>query len=248
MTDQRNLYSQEIWDSGYQGMKFEIAPKGDQVRRWLEGWAQQRSGSCLEIGCFPGRYLAVFGRAGLELNGVDLTPRTDTDMASWLAHEGFRTGRFARSDFFNHDFGRRFDVVYSVGFIEHFTDWLRVLERQADLVAPGGLLLVNTPNFVGAFQGPFHRWLDRANYDRHCTGAMDPLLWKSEVEKLGFRVLECGYFDELDFWVGDDFKSLPQRLAFWSLRAAKPVLRRILPRKTRAFSPYCVLAAERIED
>ena len=76
-----NLVPQEYWDKGYETLELDIAPKDDTVRRWIELFFSNRGkGRCLEIGCFPGRYLAVFGELGYELNGIDLTPRVESDL------------------------------------------------------------------------------------------------------------------------------------------------------------------------
>lgn len=243
MSDSSNLYPQDLWNEGYRDLGFRIAPESDQVRRWLEKWAAGRKGSCLEVGCFPGQYLAALGKLGFELNGIDLAPRTDREMVQWLSSCGYKTGAFTREDFFSHDFGRRFDLVYSVGFIEHFTDWRAVLRRQAELVAPGGLLLVNTPNFSRGFQKAFHRLFDRENLERHNLDSMDPGLWAEELRREGFEILDLGFFDEFEFWVGVQKRNLLQKLGFWGLRAARPALARVIPRGMPGFAPYCVLAA-----
>lgn len=238
-----NLYVQEIWDRGYERLEFEIAAPTDQVRQWLERSAKGRSGRCLEIGCFPGRYLAVMGELGFELNGIDLTPRVDPEMKTWLQDQGYRVGRIVRGDFFADHGGAKYDVVYSVGFLEHFTDWESVLRRHAELVADGGMLLLNVPNFTGWFQRFFHKAVDRENFERHHLGAMNPSAWKAEIEKQGFRVLELGYFDRLDFWVGEQKRNFAQKGLFWALRAFKPFLRPLVPRGSSSFSPYLGMIA-----
>src|SRR4051812_16541805 len=98
-----NLYQQSAWDTGYQDLDFGPVPKGDQVAGWLQHWTREipsAGSSCLEIGCFPGRYLALFGDRGFELNGIDLTVKTEPEMRHWLESLGYRIGLLAKGDFF----------------------------------------------------------------------------------------------------------------------------------------------------
>jgi SAM-dependent methyltransferase len=174
---------------------------------------------------------------------VDLTPRVDTEMAAWLKSKGYRVGKCERGDFFATDESRKFDVVYSNGFIEHFTKWEDVLLKHARLVKPGGLLMVSVPNFVGGFQSWFHQTLDHENYERHFTPSMNPEKW---IQVLGdsFEVVSCEYFSEFGFWIGEQKRTLVQKLAFWTLRAMLPVLR-LLPKNKKLYSPYCGLVARK---
>lgn len=102
-------------------------------------------GDYLEIGCSPGWTLAYFHRNfGYRVTGVDfvdgaLVRRT-------MADHGIRTYEFIEADFFEFSSPRRFDVVGSFGFVEHFADFPAVLRRQASFVRPGGHLVVEVPN------------------------------------------------------------------------------------------------------
>lgn len=253
MTDTNTLYAQELWDQGYENLKFEKAPRTDIVAQWLLSslpatapTPTMQTPSCLEIGCFPGRYLALMGDLGFELNGVDLTPRTDTEMAAWLLNCGYSTGQLVRGDFFTWEPHRTFDLVYSNGFIEHFEDWPKALRRHAELVAPGGTLLVAVPNFAGSLQKFLHQKLDDRNFGRHFIPSMDPSLW---VKELGpdFQIEWQGYFGRFHFWIGEQERTLSQKLAFWTVRALIPALSRLLPKSHPSFAPYCGLVARKKE-
>jgi SAM-dependent methyltransferase len=240
------LYPQSTWDESYAAAELRPAPPRDIVRRWMEPRlpACADGAACLEVGCFPGGYLAICGEHGYELNGIDLTPRVDADLPRWLAGLGYRVGRLVRGDFFAFDWGQRFDLVYSHGFIEHFEDWRPVVARHAELVKPGGRLILTVPNFAGAVQRWLHAALDDENLGRHHLPVMDPMLWADAIGP-GFEILETAYFGRFDFWIGVQRRSLPRKLAFWSLRATLPSLRRLAPEGRRAWAPYCGLVARR---
>jgi len=251
MTKSDTLYSQNLWDRGYENLNFEKVSH-DIVAQWLTASvpsaianSSDKKPSCLEIGCFPGRYLALMGDRGFELNGVDLTPRTDIEMATWLRDSGYVTGQLVREDFFTWNPGRQFDLVYSNGFVEHFEDWKKVLLRHAALVSPGGTLLVAVPNFAGTAQRFLHQKLDEENFARHFIPSMDPALWARELGP-EFEIVWQGYFGSFYFWIGEQRRTLLQKLAFWSVRAAIPLLSRLLPKGHPSFAPYCGLVAKKI--
>jgi 2-polyprenyl-3-methyl-5-hydroxy-6-metoxy-1,4-benzoquinol methylase len=55
-------------------------------------------------------------------------------------------------DMFAHTFSRHsFDLVYSLGVIEHFNDPLPVVEIHTQLLKPGGVALITIPNYSGLY-------------------------------------------------------------------------------------------------
>ena len=85
-----------------------------------------------------------------------------------------------------------FDVVYSLGLIEHFADRHRIVENHARLVRPGGYLVLGVPNFRG-LTGWFMRTLAPRTYATHEIGAMDLDGWREFEEPLQLRVLWKDY-------------------------------------------------------
>jgi SAM-dependent methyltransferase len=172
----QTLADQTYWDQSYERYEFRPAPDDNMLLRWIRQSLPPGTGACLEVGCFPGRFLPILGELGYELHGIDLTPRVEQDLPAWLRNQGYRVGRFVKGEFLSWDPGRRYDVVCSFGFIEHFSDWPAVLRSQARLVAKGGYLVVSTPNFRGALQWLLHWSLDRQNLKRHNIWSMNPRL------------------------------------------------------------------------
>jgi 2-polyprenyl-3-methyl-5-hydroxy-6-metoxy-1,4-benzoquinol methylase len=112
----------------------------------------RRGTRILEIGCAPGRLLALAATmaqspvAGLDysLTGLEASRR----LFSALKLEA----DLRREDVFYTSFAPgSFDLVYSLGVIEHFEDPRAIVKRHIDLVAPGGSAVITVPNYRGPY-------------------------------------------------------------------------------------------------
>ena len=162
----------------------------DVFDRWLP---KDATFTAAEIGGAPGQYLAYLHRSlGYRVTCVDLSA---TGCAKTV--ENFRLlglpGNVIQADITT-DAGDlpAFDVVYSLGLIEHFADRRQIVENHARLVRPGGYLVLGVPNFRG-LTGWFMRTLAPSTYATHEIGAMDLDGWREFEEALHLRVLWKDY-------------------------------------------------------
>ncbi|HYN08257.1 MAG TPA: class I SAM-dependent methyltransferase [Vicinamibacterales bacterium] len=106
----------------------------------------------LEIGCAPGKMLAwVAAELGAQVSGLDYSERglaTARRLFSALGLqadfrcEDLRATTYAEGSF---------DIVLSVGVIEHFDDPRDVVREHLRLLAPGGTALMTVPNYGGIY-------------------------------------------------------------------------------------------------
>lgn len=240
-----SLAESAFWDRLYDNLPLEIAGRHKPVRQWIEQWVPVGQGTCLEIGCYPGRYLAVFGELGYRLSGIDLSSRVKDVLPEWLSSQGYLLGDFHQEDFFKfcECTVESFDVVCSFGFIEHFSDWCEVLDLHANLVKEGGLLVVSVPNFRGKIQRCLHEFFDSENLLRHNLQAMVPQDWAVFLTTKGFEVQFCGCFGRFDFWI-DSKPSLWRRIGWRGVKALLPLLR-MLPVSDH-YAPHCGIIARKV--
>jgi len=100
----------------------------------------------LEVGCGKGNELAQLVREGAECLGLDFS-----ESAIRLLSERRRTDRLelalVRGDARQLPFAPNyFDVIFSQGVLEHFTDPTPVLREQHRVLRPGGYVVVEVPN------------------------------------------------------------------------------------------------------
>jgi len=141
-----------------------------------------------EIGGAPGQYLAYLHRSrGYQITCIDFS-----DAGCRKTRENFRllgiVGDVIRADI-TEDVGAlpTFDVVYSLGLIEHFVDRALVVGQHVRLVRPGGYLVLGVPNFQGV-TGWFMRTLQPNLYATHEISAMDLDGWHAFEDRFGLHV------------------------------------------------------------
>jgi 2-polyprenyl-3-methyl-5-hydroxy-6-metoxy-1,4-benzoquinol methylase len=147
----------------------------------------------LEVGCGGSQYLPYFAKEfGLRVTGIDYSQPGCTAATKLLAAEGM-PGNVVCGDFFDPppDLVGKFDVVVSMGVVEHFVDTPKCIGAIAKLVKPEGLVLTFVPNMRGLV-GRLQKVFDRELFDKHVP--LNKELLRRAHEKAGLTVEECSYF------------------------------------------------------
>ena len=198
-----------------------------------------------EFGIYPGNYLKIINSKGYLVNGIDYHPAL-TSMINERSSE-ISFGQVLNNDINilkNHY--QYYNLVYSIGFIEHFTNWKEVLEMHIDLTEKNGTLVVTCPNFRSLLQRIYHIFWDYHSYKKHYIPSMVPKLWKEILVDRGFDIVYSGYFGGTYFW--NEKKNMTKFERFSSDLYVKFVLfiKRILIVKFRpnsAFNCFCGVVA-----
>lgn len=156
----------------------------------------------LEIGSAPGDYLVRLHRSfGWDTYGVDYAEAAATQNKQIFQAAGINPQQVIFSDAFGPDFQtayqQRFDVVFSRGVIEHFTDFKGPLEGHWGVLKPGGLAVISIPNYRGL--NYFMKLIfDRASLRVHNTDIMRMQAFSQLFENQGMETQFCGYYGTSD--------------------------------------------------
>ena len=115
--------------------------------QWLKGWLPSR-GRVLDVGCGDGVHFDVLGRADLEWFGCDLS-RLGVALAAERARSDRRPALVVADAEALPFADGAFDGILAVSVLEHLTDPERALDGMIAALAPGGRLLLLSPQYGG---------------------------------------------------------------------------------------------------
>jgi len=177
----------------------------------------------LDVGCADGRLLDWFGSSSaggrLELHGIEL----DASAAATARRRGHRvvTGRFELDEELE---PASFDLIVASHVVEHVDAPERFARRAAELLAPGGLFAVGTPNWDSADARRFRGHWGGNHCPRHWT-LYDERTVGQLARAVGLGLERVEYQPNPIFWVWTCHSWLKDRFPGrrWPDRAFPPV-------------------------
>jgi len=179
----------------------------------------------LDIGCGGGILSEPLARLGGDVVGADPAVPNIEAAKVHAAGAGLRLDYRATTAEALADAGERFDLVLAMEVVEHVADVALFVQRCAEMVKPGGLLIGATINrtlksFVLAIVGAEYvlRWLPRGTHrwDRFVT----PNEFEAALERHRLRVVaQTGVVYDL---LADRWQLAPNMDVNYMLAAAKP--------------------------
>jgi 2-polyprenyl-3-methyl-5-hydroxy-6-metoxy-1,4-benzoquinol methylase len=124
-------------------------------------------GAALELGCGGSVWLPTLAAAGIDTWGIDYS-ENGVRMAEEVLRRWRVTATVVKGDVFDAAAlpASRFDLVFSLGLLEHFDDPAPLVRRMLALCRPGGLVVTSVPNLSGLW-GRLQRRLDPEIYAAH---------------------------------------------------------------------------------
>lgn len=186
----------------------------------------------VDVGCGGGEFLRILRRLGPDtwrLAGVDISQKSIDNLAD-AGIEGI-CGRFEAMDWLL----PKLDAIVMNQVIEHLDDPAVVVKRAAELLKPGGVLIIETPS-VDA-------WDAKMFWDRYWGGWHTPRHWTLYTAKTlgdlmvnsGLEIVETRHILSPNFWL----QSLHHKLSEGSSLSKK-----IAPYfDVKSFVPLCVASA-----
>jgi SAM-dependent methyltransferase len=190
----RPLTDQGYWDGYWENLKLPVevtrrgGTQGDAILDVFDRYLPRDPDmTAAELGGAPGQYLAYVHRSrGYSIACIDYS-KVGCDKAIQNFDLLGIPGEVIQADLFadTPDLPR-FDVVYSLGLIEHFRDSDAIVARHLRLVKPGGYLVLGVPNFQG-LTGWFVRRLRPSVYAALEVSAMNIGNWRSFEDSFGLE-------------------------------------------------------------
>jgi SAM-dependent methyltransferase len=164
---------------------------------------------------------------------------------------GVDEAEIIKADILTYDFETtKYDLVFSMGLVEHFNEPFPILLKHAEILKPGGWLLITLPNFR------YFHYISRfiADYDclkKHNTLLMSVRRLKRYVEKLDIEVVYCDYYGDFDFWIESTKTDWLNRLSKKSILKIADITKKLFRykplrgTKSAFFSPYIVVKGKK---
>lgn len=261
----RDKAGKAYWDRAWAGQKL-ATPVNPRVRglryhvlRSFHGEFARALGGMdtagsrlLEIGCAGSAWLPYFAREyGFQISGLDYSEHGCAQEREILSRAGI-PGDIVCADMFDPppSMAGAFDVVVSLGVVEHFEDTAACLRACAHFLRPGGRIITEVPNMHGLV-GWVTKTTNRPVYDIHVP--LDREALAQAHRDAGLRVLHADYILPMD-WSIFGFTRIASPWLRWPLLAPTIGLvgalwaldeRGLAPRPNRLTSPFIFCAAEK---
>ncbi len=242
-----NLTDEKFWDETWNSnIKKQTPLRLFPFTELLKDIEYSKDKSMIELGCVPGDNLVQLHRAlGYEVNGIDFADAT-INTTKRMETYGVKDANIINADLFSYKFEKQYDLVFSVGLVEHFQDPLPVLQKHVEILKPGGRLLIAIPNFR------YFHYITRLVADYDCLMAHNTLLMSVKrlqkyINRLNINIDYCDYYEDFDFWIMNNRTDLVSRIkkrvvwrTVWTVEKLfkhKP----LKGRNTFFFSPWVVV-------
>lgn len=203
--------------------------------------------SVLEIGCAGGEYLYHLAkRFGYEAWGIDYSDKIEMTRKIFK-DRGLPEPNLIKGNFLSWQINRKFDVVCSFGFIEHFNEPENVIKKHIDLTSKGGIVILSLPHFAH-FQFLFHWMLDKDNLRKHNIKIMNVKSIRKILADMPVEILYLNYYKTFGFWTERKKLNFLEKAAFRLIRLFGKAINFTLgyDRPNFMFSPHIICVARKI--
>lgn len=214
----------------------------------FKSFLERDSKKILEIGCAKGGWLIYFAKEfDYEPYGIDYS-----EIGCKMAEENLKVanvnGKIFCEDIFQTSLeNESFDIVYSMGLIEHFENPTKIIDKHIELLKKKGILIISIPNF----KSPIYRFLakilgkERGILESHNIDIMQ----KAELNKLcqnkGIQILMLDYFGPVN--IALVCGGIQNKVMLYLMHIMNQMIGYLtFHLKSRYCSPYIVLIAKKM--
>jgi 2-polyprenyl-3-methyl-5-hydroxy-6-metoxy-1,4-benzoquinol methylase len=156
----------------------------------------------LEIGCAKAKRLIYFAKEfGYEIYGIDYS-KYGAEIAKRNLDVSGVKGTIICEDIFKNTLDEEsFDIVYSMGLIEHFENPNEIIDIHIKLLKKGGTLIITIPNFNNSMYFSILKILrkEKIILETHNLDIMDINKLNMIVKNKDIKIMMLDYFGPIDF-------------------------------------------------
>lgn len=173
------LISKERWNRNVSSRRVDDVQFSDIFKKYMK---DMKIKSCLEIGSLPGRFLTYLSNFfNCPAEGVDYIPGSKKITEETLKKSGVDNFKIYEEDFFTWNPRKKYDLVSSFGFVEHFEGRTNddVIQKHINLLNKEGYLVLEVPNLRGI------RYIKNLLFDRKI------------LKKHNLKIMKLSYFRKI---------------------------------------------------
>jgi len=239
---QNELTDRSHWAEYWSNYQYEKIPSKTVYDKYIPSLKDCHS--FIEIGGFPGINAAFFYKnVCKDVTLLDFyVDRSIVSRFEQINHIPENAIKCIESDFFLFKEERSYDIVFSLGFIEHFDDTRDIIARHINLLSEKGNLLIILPNFIG-LNGLVQWMFDRKNLQAHNLESMKIKKLKEIMQEAGVDSWTVEYTRKPMVWLepkpgilNATGRTLIKGLSYFI---------KLFPFKGRFFSPFIIISAKK---
>jgi 2-polyprenyl-3-methyl-5-hydroxy-6-metoxy-1,4-benzoquinol methylase len=175
----------------YQANMLNLLAKGktNVIAKWGFGMVRRRrtpskkTGRLLDVGCSNGAYLAAMREKGWDVEGVEL----DDDAVEYARKSrNLKVTQGYVEEALGQLAGNSFDVVTMWHVLEHVFDPAEALKQIHRVLKPGGVVMLEVPNYASPLVSLFKRYWFPMDIPRHLY-QFTPASMKTMLTRAGFN-------------------------------------------------------------
>lgn len=204
---ENDMVGKDLWDNSwadsikYQGIERYLAIN-KKLDLLFKRFLQKGNKKILEIGCAKAKKLIYFAKEFYyDIYGIDYSENGVDSAIENLRRAGVK-GTILYEDIFETSLEENsFDIVYSMGLIEHFKDPTDIIDAHIKLVKKGGIVIITIPNYnIDSLYFHLSRILgiDKKLLDTHNVDLMIKKNVIKNFDKKNLKKLMIDYFGPID--------------------------------------------------
>ncbi|MFZ4799530.1 MAG: class I SAM-dependent methyltransferase [Bacteroidia bacterium] len=237
-----NLTNKDFWNNYWSTYKYVDIPTKFPFDSFLPLLINRKN--FIEIGGFPGTISGYFyKKVCKDVTLIDFHINKEIiNNLEKLNNLPLNSIKCIECDFFSFETVKKYDIVFSYGFIEHFENTEDVIRRHINLLSKNGSLLIVLPNFRG-INGWVQFLLDKENYLVHNLNSMKFNVLENVLKNNNIHNIKIEYSKKPMIWLSPNVGTKSSHFIVKQFS----YLLKLFPIKCRILSPFIIVYGEKLK-